>query len=59
MTESLSEKPFSFWDFYDEESGDIVLPDGLILRFVSPDDTIGSRLRADIRRREDSAGTVR
>jgi hypothetical protein len=30
-------KAFSFWDFYDPESGDIVIPDGVILRFVPSD----------------------
>ena len=45
-------------DYYNSETGYIEIPDGLQLKFVSPDDTIGSRLRANIRTRSDSKGTA-
>ena len=53
VLEAPEEGAFRLMDFYNPKTGNIEIPDGVTLRFVAPDDTIGSRLRASIQPRED------
>jgi hypothetical protein len=58
----MAERPllfngFRLMDFYNFATGDIDIPPRVRLRYVAPDDTIGSRLRDDILRRRNNEDT--